>query len=129
MRTIKEWIGKTDDSMPPPTVRLRIFRTHKGICHLCETKVHATQKWQASHLKSIWDGGPNVESNYAPAHEKCHRAHTSKEKTEQAAANRKAMKHLGIKPKRSTLKGRGFTPAPPQNTATRPIEKTARRFP
>lgn len=101
MRTVKEWIGKTDDSMPSPTVRLRIFLTHNSICHLCETKIQVGQKWDASHLKSIWDGGENRETNLAPAHRKCHRDHTSKEKTEQADANRKAMKHLGIKPRKS----------------------------
>lgn len=97
MRSRPEWTGKTDDSMPSPTVRLRIFREHNGTCHLCGTKIQVGQKWDASHVKSIWDGGENKETNLAPAHKKCHRAHTAQENTEQADANRKAMKHLGIK--------------------------------
>jgi 5-methylcytosine-specific restriction protein A len=97
MRTVKEWVGRTDNAMPPPTVRLRIFEHAGGICHLCECKIQVGQKWHASHIKSIWDGGENRESNIAPAHVKCHQAHTAKEKTEQAEANQRAMKHLGIK--------------------------------
>lgn len=123
MRSTKEWVGRNDNAMPPPTVRLRIFRTHNGTCHLCETKIQVGQKWDASHLKSIWDGGENRETNLAPAHRKCHRAHTAKEKTEQADANRKAMKHLGIKAKRSSFQSRNFDPAPAQHSATREIEK------
>lgn len=98
MRSTKEWIGKTDDSRPPPTVELRIWKTHGGRCHLCEQKIHGGREaWDASHIKSIWDGGENRESNYAPAHNKCHDEHTRREATERADANQRAIKHLGIK--------------------------------
>lgn len=33
-RKVNEWIGKTDDTMPPPSVRLRIFEQHGGRCRL-----------------------------------------------------------------------------------------------
>lgn len=122
MRQVKEWKGRTDDAMPPPMVRLRIFENAGGICHLCETKIHAVQKWHASHLKSIWDGGENREKNIAPAHEKCHQRHTAQERSEQCAAKQKKAKHLGIR-KPSSFQSRGFEKAPPQNRATAPIDK------
>ncbi|RWF41621.1 MAG: HNH endonuclease, partial [Mesorhizobium sp.] len=33
-RSVKEWIGKTPDSVPPATVRARIFLRADGICHI-----------------------------------------------------------------------------------------------
>ncbi len=40
-RKVKEWIGKTDDTMPPPSVRLRIFEKHGGRCRLTDKKILA----------------------------------------------------------------------------------------
>lgn len=128
MRAVTEWRGKNDGAMPPPTVRLRIFNTHGGVCHLCGLKINGFREaWDASHVKSIWDGGENRETNLAPAHKKCHRAHTDREATERADANRKAMKAMGIR-KPSGLKSRGFDKAPPQRTASRPLTKTVTRI-
>lgn len=62
----------------------------------------------------------------------CHRGpdgKTNKDVKVIAKAKRVEAKYYGIKPKRSTLQGRNFDPAPPQNTATRPLSKTARHFP
>ncbi|MFN3169258.1 MAG: hypothetical protein ACE37E_01035 [Hyphomicrobiales bacterium] len=60
----------------------------------------------------------------------CHRGPDGKTKRDVsmiAKAKRMERKHFeGRKP--SSFKSKGFTPAPPQNTATRPLEKTARRF-
>jgi len=92
-----EWRGKTDDAMPPPTVRLRIFRDHGGACHLCGQKVGVGERWDADHVKALEDGGENRETNMAPTHAKCHRRKTSAENSRRAKADRAAMKHHGIK--------------------------------
>jgi len=110
MRTVKEWRGKTDNSMPPPSVRLRIFKAHEGRCHLSGVKIRPGDKWDCDHLKALWDGGENRESNLAPALTKYHRVKSAEDQTVQATANRKQRKMLGIRDKsnswQQTLNGR-----------------------
>ena len=60
-RTVKEWIGKTADSKPPPTVRLRILKTHDGHCRLSGIKIRPGDAWDCDHVKPLWDGGENRE--------------------------------------------------------------------
>lgn len=97
MRTVKEWIGRTDDAMPPPSVRLRIFEAHQGMCFFANRKIRAGEKWHLHHVKELWEGGENRESNLVPALEKYHRAHSAKQQTVKAVSDTKRKKHLGIK--------------------------------
>lgn len=99
-RTVKEWVGKTDDSMPPPSVRLRIFEQHKGICHLSGIKIQVGDKWDLDHIKALADGGENRESNLAPALKSKHIEKTTQENKSRAKAKRIAIKHHGIKQKK-----------------------------
>lgn len=98
-RTTKEWIGRTDDAMPPPLVKLRIFEAHGGRCHLCERKIMTGDAWDADHVKPIWDGGENRESNMKPACIWCHRRKTAGEASQRAEGKRHRAKHSGIKAK------------------------------
>lgn len=98
-RTVKEWIGRTDDAMPPPTVRLRVLLAHDGRCAICTRKIVAGERWDADHIEPLWDGGENRESNFQPAHDGCHRAKTKREASDRAEGKKQRMKHLGIKPK------------------------------
>lgn len=96
-RSTKEWIGKTDDAMPPPSVRLRIFERENGMCFFAKRKIRAGEKWQLHHKDELWDGGENRESNLFPALEKYHRAHSAKQQTVKAVSDGKKKSNLGIK--------------------------------
>lgn len=100
MRSVREWVGRTDDSMPPPTVRLRIFRAHDGRCHLSGKKIMPGDKWHLDHIKELWEGGENRESNMAPALEDPHRDKSAAALSRKAKADAVAKKHLGIAPKK-----------------------------
>lgn len=101
-RTRPEWIGRTDDAMPPPTVRLRILLAHDGRCAECRNKIVAGKPWQLDHVKPLWDGGENRESNLQPLCDICHGAKTTREASQRAEGKRVRGKHLGVKkpPKR-----------------------------
>ena len=98
-RSVPEWIGRTDDTMPPPLVKLRIFETHGGRCYLCTRKIMVGDAWDADHVKPIWDGGENRESNMKPACVWCHRRKTAGEASQRAEGKRHRAKQAGIKPK------------------------------
>lgn len=102
-RSVPEWIGKTDDSKPPPHVRLRIFEAHGGRCHITGRKIMAGDAWDLDHIKAIINGGENRESNMAPALRDKHREKTAKDVAEKAKVARIKAKHLGIHKPRSPL--------------------------
>ncbi len=108
-RSVPEWIGKTDDTRPPPRVLDRIFTRDDGICHICSGKI-AGKKWEADHIIALINGGENRESNLAPAHVQCHKGKTAKDKAKKSKIARQRGKHNGsIRPK-SKLQSRGFVP-------------------
>ena len=96
-RSVREWIGKTPNSMPPPSVRLRIFDRHHGICHISKLKIKPGDAWDLEHVKRVEDGGENRESNLAPALRDKHRKKTAEETTRGKKADRSRKAHLGIK--------------------------------
>lgn len=101
MRKTKEWIGKTDDSYPPNSVRLRIFLAHGGICHISGRPIRPGERWDLEHVLAICNGGENRESNLAPALAAPHRIKTKTDRKLKAKTDRKRMTFLGIKkPKR-----------------------------
>lgn len=96
-RTTKEWIGKTDDAMPPPSVTLRIWERAKGRCASCDRKLMAGDKWGRDHITPLADGGRNVESNFQVLCDWCHGKKTAAENTSRAKVRTKARKNLGIR--------------------------------
>lgn len=78
--------------------RVRIFRDHDGICHLCGGKITAGEAWDVSHDRPLEMLGADDESNWKPAHRVCHRKHTAKVDIPQIAkAKRREARHLGIR--------------------------------
>ena len=82
-----------------------LFAAHGGICHLCETKIQVGEAWERSHPIPLELGGADDESNWRPAHKRCHRTHTSTVDIPNIArAKRRYAKHIGAR-KRSTFPG------------------------
>lgn len=102
-RAVAEWIGKTDDTIPPPRVCLRIFNRCEERCMGCSRKVGNGLRYAFDHIKALINGGENRESNIQILCEECHKKKTRVDVAEKARVNRIRSKHLGIKPK-----GRGF---------------------
>lgn len=96
-RSVEEWIGKTDDTVPPPRVRLRVFDSHNGRCYICTVKITAGSYWQCDHITALCNGGRNAESNLAPACRNCCYSKTAEDVSEKSKLNKKRSKHLGIK--------------------------------
>lgn len=117
-RSVPEWHGKTDDSVPPPHVRVRVFDRCKGLCHRCGRLIRAGERWVLEHLKAIINGGANAEFNLGLSCCNCIAPKNAEDVAEKSAVYQKRMKHLGVKPK-----GRGFQKAPPgYNHWTRRVE-------
>ena len=95
MRSVDEWIGKTDNTMPPPRVRLRIFDAHQGMCHISQRKIRAGELWDLDHVIALCNGGENRESNLAPALKDKHREKTADDVKQRAKDDRVRAKHNG----------------------------------
>lgn len=98
--------------------RLKIFERAKGICHLCEQRIQAGQKWDADHIIPLALGGSDGESYMAPAHKACHAQKTAVDLGQIAKAKRIKARHIGAH------KPSGFRKPPPgYNPWTRRVER------
>lgn len=95
-RSVEEWIGKSPDSKPPPSVALRVFDRWDGRCHITGRVIKPGDKWEIEHIKSLRNGGQNRESNLAPALVAPHKEKTAEERDMGAKADRIRKKHLGL---------------------------------
>jgi 5-methylcytosine-specific restriction protein A len=112
-RTVAEWVGRTPDSKPPVSVKLRVFAAYEGRCYLSKVKIAVGQEWEVEHIRPLHLARPgenlNRESNLAPALKEPHREKTAREMTAKAKADRVRAKHLGIyPPSKHRLQSRGF---------------------
>jgi 5-methylcytosine-specific restriction endonuclease McrA len=108
MRSVPEWIGKTDDTPVPPRVKLRVFNKHEGRCYLSGRKIMVGEEWQAEHIIALANGGENRESNLAPALVAPHKDKTRADRREQKKINAKRKAHLGIRKPRTITRWRKF---------------------
>lgn len=114
MRSLPEWIGKTDDTAIPPRVKLRVFERAGGVCHLSGRKIRAGEAWECDHVRAIINGGENRESNLAPALKAAHREKTDADLAEKSKTYRIASKHNGTwPPPARKLQSRGFPKSRP----------------
>lgn len=102
-RALPEWIGSTDDAMPPPRVRLRIFQAHGGRCYRSGRAIRAGDKWALDHVLAIINGGENRERNLAPILEESHKEKNEEDMDTKSKTYRMARNDAGLKPK-----GRGW---------------------
>lgn len=103
MRTVKEWFGRTDDSVPPRSVKVRVLKAFGEICQCgCGVKI-AVKEWDTDHIRPLSEDGENRESNLRPLFKACHKLKTAAEATVRAKVYRVRNRHLGLKKKPSRL--------------------------
>lgn len=108
-RSVPEWIGASPDSPIPPRVRLRVFETHGGVCHISGRKIRPGEAWDCEHIIALANGGENRERNLAPALRDKHREKTAEDVAVKAKVARIAKKHTGAWPKaKRKIQSRGF---------------------
>jgi hypothetical protein len=107
-RSVKEWIGATDDSPVPPRVKLRVFEAHGGICAETGVKIRSGDAWDCDHEIALINGGENRESNLRPVLRTAHREKTKADISTKVKNDRVRKKALGLhKPKNKLPGGRG----------------------
>lgn len=91
-------------------MRTRIFDSTGGMCCLCGLPIHASRgdKMIIEHLKPLWLGGADDETNMGPAHQACAVAKTVSEAPVKAKTDRIRASHLGIRKPRTIRAWRKF---------------------
>lgn len=109
MRSVPEWVGKTDDEKVPLRVRVRVFEREGGRCWISGRKIMPGDVWELEHKIALCAGGRHAEDNFAPALKAPHREKTADDLAIKAKIARVSAKHKGAYPKsKRPLKGRGF---------------------
>jgi 5-methylcytosine-specific restriction endonuclease McrA len=86
--------------------RVFVFEFAKGVCHLCNGKIHVGEPWEVSHAVPLEMGGADEIQNMFPAHKKCHRKHTSEVDIPMIAkAKRREARHIGAHRSRRPMPG------------------------
>jgi 5-methylcytosine-specific restriction endonuclease McrA len=111
-RSVEEWIGATPDSKPPSSVLLRILRRDDHKCYLTGVPITPGMvygvHWHAEHVKPLWAGGENRESNLRPALVHAHAFKTAEEAGARAKADRQAKAAYLPPPPAQKIQSRGF---------------------
>lgn len=83
--------------------RLKVFQDHSGVCHICGGKIVVGEAWDVEHVIPFAMGGADDETNWVPAHRKCHRTKTVEDVGNIAKAKRREARHRGVRVSRSPL--------------------------
>ncbi len=100
-RTVDEWIGKTDDSMPSDACKRRILGRQGWKCALTGVAFTDGVRAEYDHITPLWLGGENRETNLQAITAKAHTAKTKNEATVRAKVNRNQIKRVMGKKKSS----------------------------
>ena len=87
------------------TRRKAIFRDKHGCCHICGWIIRIGESWEVEHIIPLAMGGVDDESNWSPAHTKCHRWKTAQDLEDLGRAKRREAKHLGAARSRNPIRG------------------------
>lgn len=109
-RSVKPWVGKTDDSRAPNSVRQRCYDRENGICYLCGQPIAATDGFELDHQEALILGGTNAEANLYPVHKACHAAKTKMDVKVKAKIARVRQRHTGARQPARKLQSRNTFP-------------------
>lgn len=113
MRSVPEWIGKTDDEAPPPRVRVRVFERFKGVCQCgCGIVIRPGMPWQADHKDALINGGENREKNLVPILTDHHKVKTAADVAVKSKTYRMKAAHVGVRKPRTMRAWRKFNGQP-----------------
>lgn len=107
-RTVDEWIGKTDDSKIPGSVKQRIVDRQGGCCALTGIVFGPGNKPEFDHKVALWLGGKHRETNLHAICKDAHKAKTAAEATVRSKVNSQRKKHIGITVPKGQIKSAGF---------------------
>lgn len=99
MRSVPEWIGKTDDTPVPPRVRIRVFEAKGGCCHSCGRKIRPGESWTCEHIVALINGGQNRESNLGLTCDWCLPLKNAQDVSEKSKVYRVKKRHRGLRKK------------------------------
>jgi 5-methylcytosine-specific restriction endonuclease McrA len=108
-REVPEWIGRTDNTAPPPRVKARIYLLAEGHCKHCTRFIDGSALTaEYDHVIPIILGGENRETNLQLLCEPCHAAKTKIDVKLKSKVARVRKAHLGIKKPRAIRSWRRF---------------------
>jgi len=98
VRSVPEWIGRTDDSATPPRVKARIYLDAEGRCKCCTRFIDGSALVaEYDHIIPLILGGANRETNLQLLCSECHAAKTKRDVKIKAKVARVRKRNLGIK--------------------------------
>lgn len=107
-RSVKEWVGKSDDSAPSAKCKLRILERQGWKDAITGQQMRDGDVIEYDHITPLWLGGENRESNLQAILSKTHKRKTATEATVRAKVDRVQKKRAGIKkPSRGFQKPKG----------------------
>lgn len=101
MRSVPEWIGRTDDSMPSDKCKTRILDRQGWKCATSGVEFRDGVKAEFDHITPLWLGGENREGNLQALTKEAHAAKTKMEATVRAKVHRNQIKRISGKKKAS----------------------------
>ncbi len=105
MRTVKEWVGRTDNTAPPASVKDRILRKQEGKCALSGHEFRPGDVIEFDHITPLWmQPGGNRESNLQAVLGSRHKEKTKTEATVKAKIDSVRQKHFGLQKKSSSFR-------------------------
>ncbi len=100
-RSVPEWIGKSDNSRIPASVKQRIVEAQDNRCALNpEHEFKPGDKIEFDHKTPLWLHGEHRERNLQAVLAESHIRKTKAEAKIRAQVNRRRQMHLGLRPKK-----------------------------
>lgn len=99
MRTVEEWRGRTDDSVPSDACKRRVLARQGWKCAITGVEFRDGVKAEYDHITPLWLGGENREGNLQAITKAAHAGKTKAEATVRAKVNRMQIKRVGGKAK------------------------------
>jgi 5-methylcytosine-specific restriction endonuclease McrA len=104
-RTVKLWIGKTDDEKIPDRVKVRVFEKFGKRCAVCGVALGYGLPPQYDHIIALANGGRHAEDNLQPLCEPHHRAKTRSDMALKAKGYRIRKKAAGLHRAKNKIPG------------------------